>query len=863
MVTKQKVANGIFWVEVPEADLRVLCGCPADAVKHLIRRGLVGPAQKGGVAFETGPNAILLSDTPIQKGSFANLAEFPLLQMFYRQGMIIPHHPNNTGRRPLLIGLGDQVRSQGEYFTRGNYGLVSIEELQACGLAPDAAREMFEIKKWFSFGAIRPTSELVDLRPVDADTVDLAPGCVMHRKGFNRYEFLAGGQVVEVDLTLGPGEEFEPAYTLPPRPVSRHEFSVIHVGEGDGWDVSRPCMGSIVCSGGRFYLVDAGPHLTRSLDALGIGFTEVEGIFHTHSHDDHFSGLTALVRSDRRLKYYAVPCVRVSVQKKLSALMRIDEERFSSFFEVHDLEAGTWNRVGAMEVKPVYSPHPVETTVFFFRSGAAGSARTYAHLADIASFEVLGRLSGAGGGSAAMSGASREAFLKEISQPVDLKKVDAGGGLIHGDAADFASDESGKILLSHGIPESPARSGRTTTASFGETDVLIEGGSDAYFREMARTCLAAWFPRCPPSEIDSLVRSPVVEIPPGDLVYPPPGREAEVRLILSGIAEETDPAARAVRRLGMGSLAGGYSVGGEPAVPVSCRARGAVTVLAIPAAVYRKFVQKNGSVGRAASLVHDALALCPAFAGIKSDGVLNHIAAAAEERRVAAGTALAADSAPAILVLAHGEVDLSVGSQLIETLHPGGFWGEERIVSSAPGLASARAATDCVLVAVPAGVLADVPSVQWELLETFERRLRSLRAGFRFEWSESFCVNVRLLDDQHRELFSRVNVLSQALGASGDLEGHETEKRSVLEYARLHFRDEEALMEAHAYPRHGAQKRAHEMLMRQLERLTGVEERRARPRSETAVDYLKDWLISHTLLEDLQYRDFFAARGIK
>jgi hemerythrin len=510
----------------------------------------------------------------------------------------------------------------------------------------------------------------------------------------------------------------------------------------------------------------------------------------------------------------------------------------------------------------VYSPHPVETTVLFFRSGAGGSPRTYAHLADIPSFEVLGRLSAAGGGRAAMSEASRQAFLREIRQPVDLKKVDAGGGLIHGDAADFVSDESAKILLSHGVPESRGRSGRTSTASFGEADVLVPGGSETYFRETARACLAAWFPRSTPSEIDLLVRSPVVEISPGDLVHPAAGKEADVRLILGGIAEETDPAARAVRRLGMGSLAGGYSAGSEPTVPASCRARGAVTVLSIPAAVYRQFVQKNGSVGRVASLVHDALALCPAFAGIKSEGVLNHIAASAEERRLAAGTTAAEGSSPAILVLAHGEVDLSLGSQLIETLHPGGFWGEERIVSTAPGLASARAATDCVLVAVPAHVLADVPSVQWELLETFERRLRSLRAGFRFEWSESFRVNVRLLDDQHQELFSRVNLLSQVLGTSGDLEGHETEKRSVLEYARLHFRDEEALMEANAYPRHGAQKRAHEMLMRQLERLTSLEERRARPRSETAVDYLKDWLISHTLLEDLQYRDFFAARGI-
>ena len=79
----------------------------------------------------------------------------------------------------------------------------------------------------------------------------------------------------------------------------------------------------------------------------------------------------------------------------------------------------------------------------------------------------------------------------------------------------------------------------------------------------------------------------------------------------------------------------------------------------------------------------------------------------------------------------------------------------------------------------------------------------------------------------------------------------------------MHFGDEEQLMESHGYPRHSVQKRAHEMLLRQLERLSAATERRARPRMETAVDYLKDWLISHTLLEDLQYRDFFAARGIR
>ena len=390
---KENVANGIFWVEIPEADLRILCGCPADSVKHLTKRGFIAPAEKAGVVYETGPNAILLSDTPIQKGSFANLAEFPLLQMFYRQGMLIPGHPNNTGRRPLLIGLGDQVRSQGEYVFRGNYGLSSLEEIEAAGVAPDEAREMMEIKKWFSFGTIRATSDLVDLRALDADAVELAPGCIVHRTGFNRYEFIASGSSVEVDLTLGPGQEFEPAYDLPPRVARRDEFSVIHVGEGDGWDTTRPCMGSIICSGGLFYLVDAGPHITRSLDALGIGPAEVEGIFHTHAHDDHFAGLTSLVRSDRRLKYYAVPYVRASVQKKLAALMRIDEDRFSRYFDVHDLVPGEWNRVGGLEVKPVYSAHPVETTVYFFRAGTRGRA---AHLRPSLGHRVLRRAVTAG-----------------------------------------------------------------------------------------------------------------------------------------------------------------------------------------------------------------------------------------------------------------------------------------------------------------------------------------------------------------------------------------------------------------------------------------------------------------------------------
>ena len=87
-IHKSTVAVGIHWIEIPAAGLRVLCGCPADAVKHLAKRGLIIPTEINGVACETGPNAVLLSDHALQNGEFANLAEFPVLQMLYKQGSI-------------------------------------------------------------------------------------------------------------------------------------------------------------------------------------------------------------------------------------------------------------------------------------------------------------------------------------------------------------------------------------------------------------------------------------------------------------------------------------------------------------------------------------------------------------------------------------------------------------------------------------------------------------------------------------------------------------------------------------------------------------------------------------------------------
>ena len=134
MIENIFVSPGIHWLSFPEANLNVLCGCPADSVKHLMKKGLIRSIEKDGMTYESGPNAILLSDLKLQNGHFANLAEFPILQMLYRQGMLLPNHPNNTGVKPILIGREDCVQEQMNYIFRGNYGLISVEEMVQAGI---------------------------------------------------------------------------------------------------------------------------------------------------------------------------------------------------------------------------------------------------------------------------------------------------------------------------------------------------------------------------------------------------------------------------------------------------------------------------------------------------------------------------------------------------------------------------------------------------------------------------------------------------------------------------------------------------------------------------------------------------------
>ncbi|MBF0142251.1 MAG: bacteriohemerythrin [Magnetococcales bacterium] len=867
---KISVSKGIYWVEAPAAGLRILCGCPADAVKHLIRRGLIVAKEREGVVFETGPNAILLSDLMLQNDEFSNLAEFPVLQMLYKQGMIIPGHPGNTGEKPLLIGTASQVEAQLQYIYRGNYGLVSREELIRAGATSDQAEEMMRVKLRFAFGRIRPSQDLLDsCRVADGVRTEIRNGLHVCRLGTNRFRFDYEGEEVEVDLNMDPGERYQTPYPLGFQQLGREYFAVIHSGEGDGWDVNRPCMSSVLMFQGKVYIIDAGPHLHRNLTALGVGPNEIEGIFHTHAHDDHFSGLTALMRAPHKVKYFATSLVRASVEKKLAALLSIEEERFGDFFEVHDLVAGEWNDIEGLEVKPVFSPHPVETTIFLFRTLWASGYSSYAHFADTVSFRVLESMVTEDETAPGVSRTLCERVKADYLTPVDLKKIDVGGGMIHGMAEDFRHDASTKILLSHtSTTLTPEEKEIGSSASYGIVDILISGRTD-FMRRSGYSHLATLFPELDLYQLRILINNELVEMNPGSIILKEGAVPDHVLLILSGVVERIRARDGIQNELSSGALVGELSMlDGHPSGE-TFRAASYVRALRIPVSLLMELLRRKELLPRLrASLDKRAFfQTTDLFGEGVPHPVLHRILEHAEEHSLLPGDRLTCRDLSFLNVIRTGRIRRMIGEALIDTLGPRDFYGEEGAIFELPCLFRVEVSEPTTIFRIPGWLIKDIPIVRWKLYNNYLPRVARILyaedgSGI-FTWRDAFSIRVLRMDIHHKKLVEIANSIIEILRTGfGHAESLDHAFQALISYSRYHFCEEEALLGQYGYPHLEAHRAAHVLLLERVEeqrrRIAGLD-------SYAGVDFpdfFGGWLIRHILSEDSRYGLFLNSKGI-
>ena len=415
--------------------------------------------------------------------------------------------------------------------------------------------------------------------------------------------------------------------------------------------------------------------------------------------------------------------VRSSVIKKLSKVMRVPESEFGKLFDVRDLKLDEWNDIEGLEVKPIISPHPVETTVFYFRVMWEGGYRSYAHLADIVSLDVLRKMIAPADAPAGVSEARYEKTAAAYAIKADVKKIDIGGGMIHGVALDFREDASDKLILAHTarrLNEDERAIG--SGAPFGTVDVLIEGASDA-LRRRAFEYLRSYFPDAPLHSIRHLMNGKILVFNPEVLLFKEQTAVEAVYLILSGSAELLRTGVRGSSQVSAGSILGETPALRGTAAMETCRAISFVQALRLPRDLYLNFVTR-GQMREDLEESREQLDFLREnwlFADGVSCVTLSRLIRSAESVVINKDRVIPPPPNE-LLVLRSGEAAISTPSGYAETLRAGGYVGATAISQAESTGAQLRFLALSEAYRFPLDTIANIPVVRWKLLETHRRR---------------------------------------------------------------------------------------------------------------------------------------------
>ncbi len=122
-------------------------------------------------------------------------------------------------------------------------------------------------------------------------------------------------------------------------------------------------------------------------------------------------------------------------------------------------------------------------------------------------------------------------------------------------------------------------------------------------------------------------------------------------------------------------------------------------------------------------------------------------------------------------------------------------------------------------------------------------------------WDASLAVGIDVIDEHHRYLFDLTNDLFDVVKAKRGAREVARILKALDQYAKVHFRAEERMMDHHGYSALGHQQHQHGKFE---DKLRGFYEELHRNPLTTPLDvltYLRDWLVHHIRDEDAKLRD--------
>jgi hemerythrin len=504
-----------------------------------------------------------------------------------------------------------------------------------------------------------------------------------------------------------------------------------------------------------------------------------------------------------------------------------------------------------------------------FRTTGKDGVRTYAHFADIISLDVLRNMIN---DDDQEPGVSRELYnqvSRDYLDKADLKKIDIGGGMIHGNAEDFREDTSDKIVLSHTALKLTDRQKEIGSgAPFGMVDVLIPGYQD-YVRMYAYYFLKSYFPSVPSNQLRMLMNTPLVTFNPESILMKTGTVNNCIYLILSGEVEMIYSTSGIHNTLSAGGLVGEISVLDNSPSMETYRAANFVHALQMPGNLYLDFVKNNGLYREIRRLQErrEFLQKTWLFGESISYPIQNKIAKTMQLHTYNEGQEISMMDSPKILIVKNGKIPILIGSYVIETLHHGDFFGEGHVLFNSPCVYKARINNTVEIYHIQADVLLDIPVVRLKLFETFKKRMEIVLNPEMiitpvFTWRDEYNINIEEMDNHHKEMFNIYNNLYEAVRLSEEKIVLKKTLVFLIDFTKTHFTAEEELFKLYDYPEYESHRKKHEHLINDI-----LEIQRKLEDNEMELDmgfiyFLKDWIINHVLTEDRKYGRFLHEKGV-
>ena len=125
-------------------------------------------------------------------------------------------------------------------------------------------------------------------------------------------------------------------------------------------------------------------------------------------------------------------------------------------------------------------------------------------------------------------------------------------------------------------------------------------------------------------------------------------------------------------------------------------------------------------------------------------------------------------------------------------------------------------------------------------------------------WTSAMSVGVPELDEDHRVLIRIINQLADSKENDDPSEVLRQSLYSLLRYAEFHFAREEKVLTACHFPGMTHHKQEHRAFTGHMQKLAQSLDEGELPVAEIVnqelLNYLKDWLNHHILIEDMSYR---------